>query len=397
MDAYFCEVAASIDRLFFGGAHAWPIEQGWWQRRPEDFKDQLSLCDYCGLAQPGPSQLDRLERDIVSAENVELLGKAGSPAVRKGAFERFEPEHHTQKRLVDQRDNYVGDGRRVGAGNISTKPRKLAGVVVSVGFGAVLAETLPLNVGHFDELVVVTTSDDHESQNLARQHGARLVISDRCYDDDHAFNKGRLVNDGFAALTDPDWVILFDADVILHPDTRALVIGNSFNPGCLYFTARRERGRDSADQMQASGYFQMFNPRATAIRDSLSPLQSEEFCSAGSVDSCFQQRWPADRRVAVPELLVEHVTPQTVGQDWNGRRPAAGKWTQLGILTRQGFASFLPMAKLPDVIRLTDTKFGTSLVIETKDFDRHVAATAQGIRFDGRDIGDSHIHVAYRA
>jgi len=395
--AYFCEVAASIDRLYFGGAHAWPIEHGWWQRTPADFQSQLELCNFCGLAQPGPSQLDILERDIISDENRQRLLDAGSPAVKKGNFEQFDPELHTQKRTIDQRDNYVGDGRRVGIGNHSTKPRKLSGVVVSVGFASVLAETLPLNKPHFDQLVVVTTSDDEQTQALATQHGATLVISDRCYDDDHAFNKGRMVNDGYAAVTDPDWVILFDADVVLNADTRHFVIHNSFNPGCLYFTSRRNRGQAAADQQQPSGYFQLFHPRAIAIRNHLKPLLSEEFCSAGSVDSWFQQQWPRDKIVPVPELGVEHVTSQPLGQNWNGPKAEPGKWTQLGILTAQGFASFLPISKLPDVIRLTDTKFGRSIVIETKDFDQHVTSVPGGIQFMGQDIGSCHIHVAYRS
>jgi hypothetical protein len=395
--AYFCEVAASIDRLFFGGAHAWPIEHGWWQRQPSDFKDQLELCNYCGLAQPGPSQLDVLERDIISEENRQKLLAAGSPAVKKGQFEEFDPELHTQKRTIEQRDNYIGDGRRVGIGNNSTKPRKLSGVVVSVGFGAALAETLPRNIGHFDELVVVTSSDDDLTQALAAKHGAKLVVSNRCYDDDHAFNKGRMINDGFAALDNPDWVILLDADVVLNPETRALVTRNSYNPGSLYFTSRRERGQSQPDQMQPSGYFQLFNPKALSIREHLKPLLSEEFCSAGSVDSCFQQQWPREKVVAVPELGVEHISPQPLGQHWNGPKAGSGKWTQLGILTHRGFATFIGMTALPEVIRLTETQSGTSITIESKDFDKHVQASAGGLIFEGRQIGTHHVHVAYKA
>jgi len=395
--AYFCEVAASIDRLYFGGAHAWPIEHGWWQRKPEDFKDQLELCNYCGLAQPGPSQLDILERDIISEENRKMLLKAGSPAVKKGKFEEFDRELHTQKRVVEQRDNYVGDGRRVGIGNNSSKPHKLSGVVVSVGFAAALAETLPHNIDHFDELVVVTTSDDLETQALASQHGAKLVVSDRCYEDGHAFNKGRLINDGFVALNDPDWVILFDADVVLNPETRHLITRNSFNPGCLYFTSRREHGQASADQSQPSGYFQLFNPKAIAIRDHLKPLQAEDFCSAGSVDSWFQQQWPREKVVAVPELEVEHLAPQPLGAHWNGPKPTTGKWTQLGVLTTQGFASFLQITQLPEVIRLTDTLFGESVIIETKDFEKYVQLSPSGLTIQGRNIGFNHIHVAYKS
>ena len=168
--AYFCEVAASIDRLYFNGAHAWPVEHGWWQRKPEDFKDQLDLCNYCALAQPGPSQLDMLERDIISEQNRTKLAEVGSPAVKKGKYELFDPALHVEKRKVDTRDNYVGEERRVGIGNRSTKPHKLSGVVVSVNYGDRLAQTLPKNIKQFDQFVVVTSPEDTlHAEGCARQ------------------------------------------------------------------------------------------------------------------------------------------------------------------------------------------------------------------------------------
>ncbi len=398
--AYFCEVAAAIDRLYFDGAHAWPVEHGWWQRNPADFGDQLELCDYCALAQPGPSQIDRLDRDIISKQHRALLIKAGSPAIRKGHFELFDATYHTEQRVVDRQDSYVDNGCRVSASNDSAFPSRLSAVLVSVGYGAALAQTLPRNIDLFDQLVVVTSSDDLVSQSIAQAYGATLVVSDRCYDDDHAFNKGRMLNDGLAALDDPDWVVLTDADIFMNGGLRAFVLNHALNPGCLYFTSRRDRAavaHQSEDvNMQPNGYFQMFHPRGIAVRESWPKPVCEEFCSAGGVDSWFYQQWPAGKAIPIPEIGVEHLSSRRLGENWNGVERKAGKWTQLGVLTTQGFSSFLDMTALPDTIKLTDTKFGQSVVIETKDLDRHVRLVPGGLEFLGREIGLHHIHVAYK-
>jgi hypothetical protein len=399
--AYFCEVAAAIDRLYFNGAHAWPVEQGWWQRTPADFKDQLDLCNMCGLAQPGPSQLDVLERDIMSEQHVKKMKEVGSPAVKKDHYELFDGVLHKQKRTVETRDNYVGDeGRRVGIGNRSSKPKKLSGVLVCVGYSHYLEQTLPKNVAHFDELVVVTSPEDTKTQELAKKHGARLVLSNRCFDEEHSFNKGKMLNDGLAALKEPDWVILTDADITLNPNTRAFIMGHSLNPGVLYFTRRHDHApvANQLDKvnMEPNGYFQLFNPKATAIRSRWPAAVSEEFCSAGGVDTWFCQQWAADKRVAVPELSVEHTPSKSLGENWNGVDQRTGTWRQLGILTTRGFSTFLQMNQLPETIKLTDTLYGQSVVIESAKVDRYVRIVPLGLEFLGKPLGNSHIHVAYK-
>lgn len=401
--AYFCEVAGALDRLYFNGKHAWGVEQGWWQRTPADFKDQLDLCNYCALAQPGPSQLDILERDIISPQSREMLKEIGSPAIKKDKYEIFDRAFHTEKRHVETRDNYVGDegkGRRVGIGHNSTKPKKLSCVVVSVGYGDDLAETLPRNIGLFDEMAVVTSSEDERTQALAKEHGATLVISDRCFEDEHAFNKGRMLNDGVAALKDPDWIVFTDADIILAPQTRELFFAHSWNPGCLYFTGRKDRtpvaGQNDKVNMEPNGYFQLFHPKATAIRERWPKLLCEEFCSAGGVDSWFWQQWRRDNLIAIPDFAVEHLSSRTLGQNWNGMHPRAGAWRQLGILTTQGFSSFLQMEHLPEVLKLTDTRYGQSVVIELKDLQNYARIVPTGLEFMGKELGGSHIHVAFK-
>lgn len=120
--------------------------------------------------------MDTLERDIISDQHVAKLKEVGSPAAKKGKYELFDGVLHTQKRVVETRDNYVGGEGRVGIGHPSTRPKKPACVLVSVGYGDYLPHTLPKNIKQVDELVVVTTEADVKTQTIAKEHGASVVI-----------------------------------------------------------------------------------------------------------------------------------------------------------------------------------------------------------------------------
>ena len=83
--AFFCEVAAALDRLF-DGPGGWPIEPGWWKRKPEDFSDQLHWCEICGFALEGRTftRDSQEETDDVSPTVYEMLKKTNSPKLRAG-------------------------------------------------------------------------------------------------------------------------------------------------------------------------------------------------------------------------------------------------------------------------------------------------------------------------
>lgn len=279
-------------------------------------------------------------------------------------------------------------------------PRKLSCVTVSVDYGPSLAQTLPRNVALFDEFVVVTTAQDAATQSIARQHGARVVVSNRCYDGDHAFNKGRMINDGLAVLTDPDWIVLTDADIFLNAGTRAVLLAMKLDPACLYFTTREEKapvsGQLPSINLEPNGYFQLFNRLAGQVRGKWPNPMCEEFCSAGGIDSWFFQQWPQSQLMPIVEVGVQHLSSRHWGQNWNGIRARPGTWCQFGVLTMMGFSSIVPTKAVPSVIRLTDTRFGQSVTIETKNLSAYVRRVPSGLEFMGRELGPYHIHVAHK-
>lgn len=83
---YFCEVAAAMDIMFEGG-HGWPIEKGWWNKKPEQFQDQVkAMCWDCGAVLPIGETSDQATFDIVSKSNLKRLKKLKSPKILKGDY-----------------------------------------------------------------------------------------------------------------------------------------------------------------------------------------------------------------------------------------------------------------------------------------------------------------------
>jgi hypothetical protein len=348
--AFFCEVAAALDMLFEGPG-GWPIEPGWWSRRPADFGDQLRWCEMCSAALQVPRRRASEGIDDVSPDNLDRLAEAGSPKVKMGKVRVFDCARYDPARYAYTPDSdcympAAWKGKRVSRGNRSIRMRRLEGLLVCVDYADFLECTLPGNSGHFDRLVVVTAPHDVRTQTIARKHGAELVVSDSCYANGDAFNKARMLNEGVRALEFSDWVLLTDADIFLPAQLRPTLDDLVLNPGCLYYTRRYHLPEydlnrhleafltdrslihsysldDPSTNQMPWGYFQLFNVRARALEGRGRDLFPEVFTSAGNIDTYFQRLWPADKKVQLPVrerlLDVVHIPHGPLGINWNGR------------------------------------------------------------------------------
>ena len=77
-----------------------------------------------------------------------------------------------------------------------------------------LKHTLPLNSRKFDNVIVVTTPTDFETQKVALENKADIVTTDLFYKYEAPFNRGLAINEGFRASKYNDWIIHSDSDVI---------------------------------------------------------------------------------------------------------------------------------------------------------------------------------------
>ena len=415
--AYFCERAGSLDMLYNGGKRGWDVrtEPDWWKRTPDQFGEQLEICEMCSMCLPGPNRVDATDRDIVGTKHLERLQAIGSPAVKHGNYDLIHELPVIDQRVITTKDNYVGDsGIRVAADNQHVRPKKLSCVVVAVGNIPHVVHTVTENLQHVDQLVVVT-----DRPGIFPSNGVppklRIVHAQTPPADD-AFNKGYYLNAGLAALDKPEWVLFTDADILLSDNLREFFFSHSWNPGCLYYTSRQEQASPGDINKEPNGYFQLWNPKAVAIgglptTPNKLPSISEAFCSAGGVDSWFAAQYPDDKRIFVPELGVTHLDHGEFSRRWNGGRTDVC-WRQIGVIARRpdlgqaiAFVSCgdpLPFEVREGVvqIRLVDTKYAllheTEMVKTDVRIDEIIQAVPTGLKFLGRDIGWNHIHVSAR-
>ncbi len=101
--AFFCEVAAAMDMLF-DGPGGWPIEPGWWKRKPEDFGDQKCWCEYCGFPLHTFMRKSSDEIDDVSPTMYEKLKEIDSPRLKAGRTHLVE----IKDGRIDDRDKATG-------------------------------------------------------------------------------------------------------------------------------------------------------------------------------------------------------------------------------------------------------------------------------------------------
>lgn len=334
-----CEVMGALDTLL-DGPGGWPIERGWWLRQPADFGKMLDWCEYCGACLPLREREAREGVQDVSPWWKEKLMEIGNPAARFNVYpvKVFTPE-------VKQRDSdwYMPaeyKGKRISASNRTLRPRFVEGLVVCVNCAHSLDVVIERNVRELHELTVVTASYDEDTQALAKKWGARLVICDDCHRDGEQFNKGLMLNAGLQKLTRKDWVVNLDADILLPRNFREKLTALTLNPGCLYYTRRRNLTEnaggigmapleDEATNFRPWGYFQLWNVLAKSA-----PKQYPDvFVSAGNVDTWWQFQWPPHKRVTLPyneeQFDVGHVPHGSLASRWNGY-VARGGWRYMG-------------------------------------------------------------------
>jgi len=184
--AFFCEIAAALDMLF-DGPGGWPIEPGWWKRRPADFGDQLKWCEMCSVALKVPTMEATSEIDILSPAIFERLKQINGPKIRKGQFVVFEPSGYDPAQYAVAGANPIwylpkdqGDTARVSRTHDTLYPRR---VEVTVMEGESPRATLPAHrlakLDFTDWVVVCRNASAVNDEFLARI--PRCVLNPGCF------------------------------------------------------------------------------------------------------------------------------------------------------------------------------------------------------------------------
>ncbi len=165
--AFFCEIAAALDMLL-DGPGGWPIEPGWWRRKPEEFGDQLRWCELCSAALNVPSLPATEQTEIISPEMLERVKPLGGWKIRTGhytVFERrdYDPDaaEHNYSPTWFLPDN--DEGFRVSPTDDSLLPRRLDVCVLGGDERATVDEAAVRKLDFEDFLVVFPAPGDYDA------------------------------------------------------------------------------------------------------------------------------------------------------------------------------------------------------------------------------------------
>jgi hypothetical protein len=227
---------------------------------------------------------------------------------------------------------------------------KIEAVTVCVEYADFLAHSLPANKHLFDRIVVVTDTRDTATQRLCAYHHVECVQTDAFYLNDHAFNKGRGINEGLARLDRDGWLVHLDADIVLPPRARELLHRIELDPTHIYGIDRLMcRSLDAwldflaAPELQhADEVFVQANAFALGVRvaktdqDGYLPIgffqlwhgatgrlhYPDQHGAAARADMMFAQQWRRAERTLIPEIVAIHLESEAApgGANWRGRR-----------------------------------------------------------------------------
>ena len=211
---------------------------------------------------------------------------------------------------------------------------RITSLVVCVEYDDFLSISLPRNKRHFDRTIVITSSADTATQEVARREGCECFITDAFYARGARFNKGLAIEQAFAALGREGWLCYWDADIVM-PDECPFGRDTRF----LYSPFRRiledpAQFSDTLDwstlarnpmESEFPGYLHLFH----AEEAGLPPWYSTHWKHAGGCDSDFEALYRAKDALRRPGFEVLHlggVTPPVanqaitrVGRNWCGR------------------------------------------------------------------------------
>lgn len=212
---------------------------------------------------------------------------------------------------------------------------KIQCVIICVNYDDFLSITLPFNKNHVDDITVVTTKNDLATQQLCRQYGAKVVITDRLHEDGAKFNKGKAINDGFKSLNNPDWILHLDADMILPHDFKDKIKATNLDINKLYGITRlmcpnyeawrryqrtgRHRPRWAHQRRRLNigvGFFQLFNSKCPKLDQN--PWYPEEFGHAGRSDRFFMRKIGQVESLNMVGIHIDNES-KNMGANWNGR------------------------------------------------------------------------------
>lgn len=201
---------------------------------------------------------------------------------------------------------------------ITTDGRRqhLEGITVCVGVSKLLDVSLSNNKKHFDQILVVTTEYDKETQAVCAKHNVRCVATDACHHRGAKFDKGAAHEVALRLLRHREFVVFFDSDIVLHVDFRNYISSFPLDVDVFYGMDRVNITKPfqvkllqennlcgPLDNGWGWGFFQMFHLGSKWLRDKsrICPCEPSKDEPFGLEDYLFRKQFGG------PHLFLDNV------------------------------------------------------------------------------------------
>jgi len=211
-------------------------------------------------------------------------------------------------------------------------------IMVCVDYADFLEHTLPYNKHNFDGITIVTTREDNRTIEVAKEHSASVVLTDKLYLNGDKFNKGKAINDGIAQMSKKDWILITDADMIMPKNMREVLNKHILDINCLYGTSRymcpsyqswleyaktgsmRDWTLQKNRLVWGVGFFQLVNANSKKLYGT-NNWYGTRWGFAGRSDRAFLRSYPEEMRKRLTDIIPIHLESEVtkMGANWNGR------------------------------------------------------------------------------
>lgn len=204
--------------------------------------------------------------------------------------------------------------------NIISPSNKLDTIIVSVDYNDYLSITLENNLKFLQNIHVVTSIKDLVCQDICKQYGVDCIITDKFYESNSIFNKGKAINYAISKLENPDWILILDADILLKDEINLSNLDYNILYSCKRTIVENHEqylNLKNQELIEESGigfgYFQLFNFKSKYVNRRM--VYPEVSRNASKSDVIFKRQF---KSIEDLKSKVYHLGKTRL--NWNGRK-----------------------------------------------------------------------------
>jgi len=255
--AFFCEIAGVLDMLF-DGPGGWPIEKGWWQRKPKEFEEQLHWCELCGLALKTSSRNANDEIDDVSESFYCKLKEIDSPKLKKGQVNIYKRDIKGKSKILESQYHKTNMDR-VSKQNNNIYPDGFIGVVIADGYGVSdIKDCIETNLEGFKRIILVIDEKKESIKQELKYDNVEVALLEKRL----GVNLSR-INQKYSM----EYIICMTPDVHINMSFMKEMLNYVYNPGVMHYTDRKRYDEKDKKVLELKkGQMCLYNTGALAIK-----------------------------------------------------------------------------------------------------------------------------------